>query len=44
MRERFDHIRQALMWEPRGHYNMYGCVLTPPVTPEADLGVIFPHK
>ena len=44
MREHFDHIRQALMWEPRGHYNMYGCVLTPPVTPEADLGVIFLHN
>src|SRR6266852_5242825 len=27
MQERFDYIRRALMWEPRGHYNMYGCVL-----------------
>jgi trans-L-3-hydroxyproline dehydratase len=44
MRERFDHVRRALMWEPRGHYNMYGCVLTPPVTPEADLGVLFMHN
>src|SRR5262245_20459811 len=44
MREHFDHIRRALMWEPRGHYNMYGCVLTPPVTPEADLGVLFMHN
>jgi trans-L-3-hydroxyproline dehydratase len=44
MREHFDHIRRALMWEPRGHYNMYCCVLTPPVTPEADLGVLFMHK
>jgi trans-L-3-hydroxyproline dehydratase len=44
MRERFDHVRQALMWEPRGHYNMYGCLLTPPVTPEAHLGVIFLHN
>lgn len=24
MQERYDHIRKALMWEPRGHYNMYG--------------------
>jgi trans-L-3-hydroxyproline dehydratase len=44
MREHLDHVRRALMWEPRGHYNMYGCVLTPPVTPEADLGVIFLHN
>jgi trans-L-3-hydroxyproline dehydratase len=44
MREHYDHIRRALMWEPRGHYNMYGCVLTPPVSPEADLGVLFMHN
>ncbi|HEX5689551.1 MAG TPA: proline racemase family protein [Roseiflexaceae bacterium] len=44
MRERFDHVRRALMWEPRGHYNMYGCVLTPPVSPEAHLGVLFLHN
>lgn len=44
MQEHYDHIRRALMWEPRGHYNMYGCILTPPVTPEADLGVLFMHN
>jgi trans-L-3-hydroxyproline dehydratase len=44
MREHLDHVRRALMWEPRGHYNMYGCVLTPPVTAEAHLGVIFLHN
>lgn len=44
MRQHFDHIRRALMWEPRGHYNMYGCVLTEPVTPNADLGVLFMHN
>src|SRR6478752_4551916 len=44
MRDHYDHVRRALMWEPRGHYNMYGCVLTPPVTPEADLGVLFMHN
>jgi proline racemase len=44
MREHLDHVRRALMWEPRGHYNMYGCVLTPPVTPEAHLGVVFMHN
>ena len=44
MQEHHDHIRKALMWEPRGHYNMYGCILTPPVTPSADLGVLFMHN
>lgn len=44
MHQYLDHIRRALMWEPRGHYNMYGCVLTPPVSPEADLGVLFLHN
>jgi trans-L-3-hydroxyproline dehydratase len=44
MRENFDHVRRALMWEPSGHYNMYGCVLTPPVTADADLGVVFLHN
>jgi proline racemase len=44
MQQHYDHIRRALMWEPRGHLNMYGCALTPPVTPEADLGVIFMHN
>lgn len=44
MQEHYDHIRKALMWEPRGHYNMYGCILTPPVMPGADLGVLFMHN
>jgi len=44
MRDHLDHIRRALMWEPRGHFNMYGCVVTPPVTPGADLGVLFMHN
>jgi trans-L-3-hydroxyproline dehydratase len=44
MRENLDHVRRALMWEPRGHYDMYGCVVLPPVTPGADLGVLFLHN
>src|SRR5262245_17433837 len=44
MRDNLDHLRRALMWEPRGHFDMYGCVLTPPVTPGADLGVLFLHN
>lgn len=43
-KERLDHLRKALMWEPRGHADMYGCILTPPVTPGADVGVLFIHN
>src|SRR5260370_24383963 len=44
MQEHLDHIRKALMWEPRGHRDMYGCALTKAVTPEADLGVLLMHN
>ncbi len=43
-REHYDDLRTALMWEPRGHADMYGCILTPPVTPMADLGILFIHN
>jgi len=39
-----DGIRRALMLEPRGHADMYGAVLTEPVTPGADAGVLFMHN
>jgi len=39
-----DWLRAAVMWEPRGHADMYGCVLTEPVTPDGDLGVLFLHN
>src|SRR5690349_12764273 len=28
-RDRFDHLRTGLMFEPRGHADMYGAVVTP---------------
>ncbi|NMP21425.1 proline racemase family protein [Sulfobacillus harzensis] len=40
-RERFDWIRTGLMFEPRGHGVMSGCILTEPVHAEADYGVIY---
>jgi proline racemase len=43
-RENLDPLRTALMWEPRGHADMYGCIVTPPVSPEADIGVLFMHN
>ena len=44
MTEHQDHLRTALMWEPRGHADMYGCIITSPVSPEADFGVLFLHN
>ena len=43
-RENLDHLRTALMWEPRGHADMYGCIITPPVSSKADIGVLFMHN
>jgi proline racemase len=42
--ENLDHVRRLLMWEPRGHADMYGCVLTPAVSPDAQYGVLFMHN
>ncbi|MCB0293474.1 MAG: proline racemase family protein, partial [Calditrichaeota bacterium] len=42
--EHYDHLRQALMWEPRGHADMYGCLIVPPNDKEADFGIIFMHN
>ncbi len=43
-RARLDHLRRALMWEPRGHADMYGCIVLPPVTVDADFSVLFTHN
>ena len=44
VRDELDDVRRALMWEPRGHADMYGCYVTEPVTAPADVGVIFMHN
>ena len=43
-RRHHDALRTALMWEPRGHADMYGCLLVPPVSENADFGVVFLHN
>lgn len=40
----FDHLRRAIMLEPRGHADMYGCLVMPAVTDEADFSVLFMHN
>ena len=39
-----DHLRQLLMFEPRGHADMYGALITEPCTKEADFGILFMHN
>jgi proline racemase len=39
-----DHLRRSLMLEPRGHADMYGAVLTEPVSEGAHAGVLFMHN
>jgi trans-L-3-hydroxyproline dehydratase len=43
-REHLDGIRRGLMFEPRGHADMYGAIVTEPVTKDGDLGVLFMHN
>jgi trans-L-3-hydroxyproline dehydratase len=42
--EQHDSLRTALMWEPRGHADMYGCLIVPPESEDADFGVLFLHN
>lgn len=41
-REHYDHLRTGAMWEPRGHADMYGAVITP--SRDADFDVFFLHN
>jgi proline racemase len=43
-REHLDHIRRLVVNEPRGHADMYGCLVTEPVTPGARFGALFFHN
>src|SRR5215470_3596665 len=40
--EHCDHIRKGTMWEPRGHADMYGAVITSSL--DADFDVFFLHN
>ena len=43
-KDHLDHLRRFLMFEPRGHYDMYGAILVEPSLPDADLAVLFIHN
>lgn len=44
IKENYDYLRTALMFEPRGHADMYGCILLPPNDEDADFGILFMHN
>ena len=44
VRDNLDHLRRILMFEPRGHFDMYGALLVEPDLPDADLAVLFMHN
>ena len=40
----FDHLRTALMFEPRGHADMYGVLVLPPERTDSHFGALFMHN
>ena len=43
-RDNYDYIRTGTMFEPRGHADMYGAIITEPTTEDADFGTFFLHN
>ena len=43
-RENYDYIRTGTIFEPRGHADMYGAIITEPTTDDADFGTFFLHN
>lgn len=43
-RDHLDAFRRLLMFEPRGHYDMYGVLPVEPDLPGADMAVLFIHN
>lgn len=41
LRERYDHLRRAIVCEPRGYAAIVGAMLTPPVSPDSLAGIVF---
>lgn len=42
--ENYDHLRTALMFEPRGHADMYGALITPAERSDSHFGALFMHN
>jgi len=44
LQQNYDFLRRASLWEPRGHADMYGCILTKKERSDSDFGVVFMHN
>ncbi len=44
VREHLDHLRRMVIFEPRGHYDMYGIIPVEPDLVDADMAVLFMHN
>lgn len=42
--DNLDHLRRGLMWEPRGHRDMYGGWIGEAVEPDSDFSILFTHN
>ncbi len=43
-RDNLDYIRTSTLFEPRGHADMYGALITEATTDDADFGTFFMHN
>ncbi len=44
VKDNLDYLRKALMYEPRGHADMYGVLIVEPENKDSDFGVVFMHN
>lgn len=42
--QNYDHLRKAIIFEPRGHTDMYAAVITEPERKDSHFGVLFLHN
>lgn len=41
VKENYDDLVTGILWEPRGHDDMFIAIVIPPISPGADLGIIY---
>jgi len=44
VKENLDHLRTSLIFEPRGHADMYGVIIVEPQNSDSHFGVLFMHN
>jgi proline racemase len=41
VKDKYDDLVTGILWEPRGHDDMFVAIVAPPTNPRADLGIIY---